>query len=116
MAVSKIPYIGKVILNLSEIGVTTPCTMQTIINAMPFGSRAVINVTTEIVTDVPKNGTLYIDRSHDNNTPQKSRIILITPQQNDTSLTGDEWMIGFVPFASGSTAKWYAPTITQYTP
>ena len=114
MAESKIPYQKTVIMDLQSIGLSDGCYMRDILSAMPFGSRAVINVTTTTVLDVAKNGTLYIDRSHDNNTPQKSRIILITPQQNDTSLSGDEWLIGFVPFGQNSIAKWYQPTITLF--
>ena len=114
MAESKIPYKETVITSLNSIGLSNGCYMRDILSAMPRGSRAVMNVTATAVLDVPKGGTLYIDRSPDNNTTHKSRIILITPTQSDPSLSGDEWLIGFVPFGQNSIAKWYEPTITLF--
>lgn len=97
---------------LAGLGLTTPCTIRQIVEALPYGASVVISISTGNVSDLNTTGELYIRTAASSSVLHKTDLVFRSNTASATSLDG-RYLIGMLP-GTGS-AKWYKPTITEVT-
>ena len=95
---------------LAELGLTTPCTIRQIVEALPYGASVVISVSTGNISDLNTTGELYIRTAASSSVLHKTDLVFRSNTASATSLDG-RYLIGMLP-GTGN-AKWYKPTITE---
>ena len=97
---------------LTSLGITTPCKVRDIVNALPYGCDCVVSITNGEVTDCPATGEMYIRKASHSGVIHKTDLVFRLNTASTSTLLGN-YMIGMLP-ASGD-VLWYKPTLTQHT-
>ena len=100
---------GYGVRTLSDLGITTPCTVRQIVNALPSGCCVVISLSGGLVSDANYTGELYIRKASGSTVMHKTDLVIRTNASATTSLDG-HYLIGMLP-GTGNTV-WYKPTLT----